>query len=192
MFISLLTFDIINLGGFVLKIFLPDLYIENFQRLSVDFLKQKKIKLLICDIDNTLVPYDQHKPNEEVVTFINKIKANDIILVLISNNKTDRVKEFADGLDLAIYPMAHKPLKKAYLQVLQEHNLDKSMVAAIGDQLLTDVLGAKRCGIYAILAKPLVKRDINYTKINRFIEKFVYWILTKFYGFDKGRFDEQV
>ena len=113
MFISPITFDIINLGGFVLKIFLPDLYIENFQRLNVDFLKQKKIKLLICDIDNTLVPYDQIKPDEEVITFINKIKANDIILVLISNNKTDRVKAFADGLDLAINPMAHKPLKKA-------------------------------------------------------------------------------
>ena len=39
-----------------------------------------------------------------------------------------------------------------------------------GDQILTDVIGANRVGMYSILTKPIDKRDIFVTKIKRPLE----------------------
>lgn len=176
----------------MLKIFVPDLYIENYTKLNIAYLKQRNIKLLVCDIDNTLVPFDQHYPDEGVFAFIKELKDNDITLVLISNNKLERVERFAKELHVRCYPSAHKPLKKTYLQVLKDHGLKADQVASIGDQLLTDVLGSKRCHILTILAQPLVKRDIKYTKINRFIEKGVYYLLERFDLLKRGEFSDDM
>ena len=176
----------------MLKIFVPDLYIKNYTKLNIAYLKQRNIKLLVCDIDNTLVPFDQHYPDEGVFAFIKEFKDNDITLVLISNNKLERVERFAKDLHVRCYPSAHKPLKKTYLQVLKDHGLKADQVASIGDQLLTDVLGSKRCQILTILAQPLVKRDIKYTKINRFIEKGVYYLLERFDLLKRGEFSDDM
>ena len=42
-----------------------------------------------------------------------------------------------------------------------------------GDQILTDVIGANRVGMYSILTKPIDKRDIIITKIKRPIEEII-------------------
>ena len=49
----------------------------------------------------------------------------------------------------------------------------------IGDQLLTDILGAGTFGIQTILVKPLKLSDAKKTRINRFFENS---ILTILYG----------
>ena len=176
----------------MLKLFLPDLYIKDYKDLKIDYLRNKGIKMLICDIDNTLVPFDQHYPDDGVFAFIEDLKKNDIIHVLISNNKTFRVKEFAKVLNFSYYPSVKKQLKITYRKVLNDFQIYKGEVATLGDQLLTDVLGSKRIGLLTILAKPLVTRDINYTKINRFIERYVYQLLERKGYLKRGVFDEQV
>jgi predicted HAD superfamily phosphohydrolase YqeG len=46
--------------------------------------------------------------------------------------------------------------------------------AVIGDQMLTDVLGGNRMGLFTILVLPINARDEGFfTKINRRIEKLV-------------------
>ena len=49
--------------------------------------------------------------------------------------------------------------------------LPNKNIAVIGDQLLTDVLGANRAGMYSILVKPINEKDILITKIKRPLEK---------------------
>ena len=174
----------------MLKLFVPDLYIKDYTKLNLNILLQHNIKVLVCDIDNTLVPFDQSHPTDEVIAFIDKIKKSSIIPVLISNNNADRVSLFAQNLDVVFYPFAQKPLKKTYLKVIQDYQIKPEEVACMGDQLMTDVFGANRSHCYTILTKPLVKRDIHYTKINRVIEKVVFFLLRVFKLFDKGEYDD--
>ena len=37
----------------------PKYYVSSFEHMSIERLKQQGIKLLLCDIDNTLVSYDE-------------------------------------------------------------------------------------------------------------------------------------
>lgn len=37
------------------KLFAPDYYIRTYRDLNLERLKQRNIKVLVCDIDNTLV-----------------------------------------------------------------------------------------------------------------------------------------
>ena len=41
----------------------------------------------------------------------------------------------------------------------------------MGDQLFTDVLGAKFCGLHSILTEPIVAHDWLGTRVLRFMER---------------------
>lgn len=72
--------------GYMLKLFTPNYYIRKYTSLRPEFLKEKGIKLLVCDIDNTLVPHDVALPDEEAKSFLKKMQEAGIRVVFISNN----------------------------------------------------------------------------------------------------------
>ena len=74
-------------------------------------------------------------------------------------------------LDIPYIYFAKKPLKYGFKKAKEILNIEENnTIAVIGDQVLTDVLGANRCNMYSILVKPLHNKDIFVTKINRLIE----------------------
>ena len=174
----------------MLKLFTPNYYIHKFNALRPDYLKEHGISLLVCDIDNTLVAHDVAHPDEEVLRFLNAIKASGIQIVFISNNVEERVKTFAKGLNIPYYPFAMKPLPKTYWRMLKDTGVKKQQVAMLGDQLLTDVLGANLAGLHTILTAPVVERDLACTKINRKVEQIVFTLLKKTNRLTKGEYNE--
>ena len=48
--------------------------------------------------------------------------------------------------------------------------------AMVGDQLFTDIYGARRAGVYAVLVEPLSPREFAGTKLLRRFER---WLLTR-------------
>ena len=168
----------------MLEIFVPDLYIRDYRDLNLEELKGKGIKALVIDIDNTLVPFDVAAPDADAAAFLQAVLDSGIKPVIISNNHEDRVATFLKDFPIDYYYESRKPLKKTYLRMMRDFDFKKEEVATIGDQLMTDVFGANRCGCYTILTHPLVKRDIFYTKPNRMMEKVVFYLLKK-----KGLFD---
>ena len=61
-----------------MNIFAPNYYVQSFKTLNIQKLHEMGIQLLLCDIDNTLVAYDEECPNQDVIDFINKLKMNGI------------------------------------------------------------------------------------------------------------------
>ena len=57
------------------EIFLPGLYVENISKRTADILKEKDIEGLILDVDNTLVPNHVAEADENVVNWIESMKA---------------------------------------------------------------------------------------------------------------------
>ena len=53
---------------------------------------------------------------------------------------------------------AHKPLTKNYIRAMELMGTDRSNTLFVGDQLFTDVWGAKRAGMRNILVKPIIRR----------------------------------
>lgn len=174
----------------MLKLFTPAYYISSYDKLKAEKLLKHNIQLLVCDIDNTLVPHDVAQPDKRAIEFLDHMKNAGIQVVLISNNVEARVATFAKDLDIPYYPFAKKPLSKTYEKMMQDTNMEAKHIAVIGDQLLTDILGGNRVHFYTILTAPVVERDLSFTKINRVFESIIFVLLKKFKKLTKGEFDE--
>ena len=163
----------------MIKLFLPKMYIKNFQCLNLDVLKVKGIKVLICDIDNTLAPHDEAKPTESAIAFIEKAKSMGFEIAVVSNNTKARVMTFCEDLDVYYVNSAKKPLPFGFMKIRKHFGVEKHQIAMMGDQLLTDMFGSNFYGVYSVLTSPLVIRDIAITKFNRRLENKIFDVLAK-------------
>lgn len=169
----------------------PKYYVSNFEHISIDRLKRNGIKLLLCDIDNTLVSYDEAHPSRSVVAFIDKVKRAGIEVALCSNATKERATRFSKDLNVSkTYYFSMKPLPRNFIKAMKSHGLKANQVAIIGDQMFTDILGGNLSGLYTILTAPIAVKDRGVTKINRFFENIVYSVLEKKGDFKKGEFDD--
>ncbi|OEF96371.1 YqeG family HAD IIIA-type phosphatase [Desulfuribacillus alkaliarsenatis] len=154
-----------------MKKFIPDLYVTNIHQIKPKDLKKRGIEGVLTDLDNTLVRWDEPATTQEVIQWFKELNDEGIKVVIISNNNEIRVKEFADPMNVSFIHKARKPLKKGFVTGLKMLQLPANKTAVIGDQVLTDVLGGNRMGMYTILVDPIGEKEFLMTKFNRRIEK---------------------
>ena len=70
------------------------------------------------------------------------------------------------------------------------YNYKDTEIAAIGDQLVTDIFGANRNKITSILINPIGEAEPVTTKFNRMIERQIYKRLLKKGLLEKGKYYE--
>jgi HAD superfamily phosphatase (TIGR01668 family) len=155
----------------LLKQFLPDEHVKSVLDITPAYLKEKGIKGIITDLDNTLVEWDRPLATPQLEKWFENMKKHNIRITIVSNNKENRVKLFADPLEIPFIYRAKKPLGRAFIQALRQMNINKEEAVVIGDQLLTDVLGGNRSGFHTILVVPVAQSDGFATKFNRFVER---------------------
>lgn len=175
-----------------MKLLKPDYYVSNFKKISLDRLKQEGIRLLLCDIDNTLVSSHDPDSNEDVIAFVNKVKEAGLDIAIVSNARGKRAKRFAKNLQIdELYYLSCKPLPFNFLRAMKIHDVQPNQTAILGDQLFTDILGGNLAGLYTILTKPISEKDKLMTVMNRKMEQLVFKELKRKYGFDKEVFDDE-
>ncbi|GIO27615.1 YqeG family HAD IIIA-type phosphatase [Ornithinibacillus bavariensis] len=155
----------------MLKRFLPNEHVKSIYEIDPLTLKEKGIKGIITDLDNTLVPWDVKEATPEVINWFKQMKDNGIKVTIISNNKEERVKMFSEPLGTPFVFSARKPLSRAFKTASRQMELKKEEIVVVGDQLLTDVLGGNSAGLYTILVVPIVQTDEKITQFNRKIER---------------------
>lgn len=154
-------------------IFYPNDYFKNVTEITYEYLKEKQIKALILDVDNTLIDYNRNL-SPEIIKWVTELKKNNIKMFILSNsNKKDKVEEVAKKLNLEYIHFGMKPLKKGFKKAKEKLNLDSKNIAVVGDQVFTDVIGANRTKMYSILVEPINEKDILVTLIKRPIENFI-------------------
>lgn len=151
----------------------PRAYFDNVKEISIEFLNKNNIKALILDVDNTILDFDK-KLLDGVDKWVENLKNEGIKFYILSNsNHIEKVKMVSETLNIPYFYFATKPLKRGFKKVLKELKMDNKNVAAVGDQIFTDVIGSNRCKLFSILVKPIGKKDILVTKIKRPIESFI-------------------
>ncbi|MGX7091293.1 YqeG family HAD IIIA-type phosphatase [Hutsoniella sourekii] len=135
------------------------------------------IQAVIVDLDNTLLAWNQYEHTQEMMDWVEGIRQEGIGIYLLSNNNYDRVMKVAQPLDLDFSSGALKPRRKYFKYALDELAVDPESVVVIGDQIITDVIGANRNHLKSILVKPMVPHDNIYTWFNRTIEKLAFKIV---------------
>ena len=148
----------------------PDFYCDNVRDVTLKFLEEHSIKGIILDVDNTLIDYYRNF-EDGTIEWVNNLKKAGIKFYIVSNsNKLDKVAYVAKTLEVPFIYFAKKPFKSGFLKAREKMELNVENIAAIGDQLMTDVIGANRCKMFSILVKPIAEKDIFITKIKRPIE----------------------
>ena len=153
--------------------FYPNEYLNSVKDITINLLDKNNIKALILDVDNTILDFDRKIP-EGIEEWCENLKNHNIKICILSNsNKKDKVKMVAEKLDLPYFCFATKPLKRGFIKAVELLNVKEENIAAVGDQIFTDVIGANRMHMFSILVKPIAKKDILVTKIKRPLENFI-------------------
>lgn len=157
----------------LLNRFRPTWMVESIYDLSPEQLKKQGIKVVLTDLDNTLIAWDNPSGTPQLHEWLKEMKKAKIPVVVVSNNKHERIKKALDELSLPFIARALKPLTRGINVALKRYHVKSSEVVLVGDQLMTDVLAANNAQIKSILVRPLVDSDAWNTKINRFFERLV-------------------
>ena len=149
--------------------FIPDIYQKSIFSIDYKKLKEQGIKILLYDLDNTLIERGNYQISEKTVELFNKLK-KDFEIYIVSNSINHRkLRLVALALEVSYIKDSRKPFKTGFKKLKLE-NIKPKEVAMIGDQVLTDVWGAKRMGYNTILIDPINNKEWLVTKINRVIE----------------------
>lgn len=168
---TLPTYEIKNGVCTMLNLFLPSEHVKSIFAITPEQLKEKGIKGIITDLDNTLVEWDRPHATPKLIEWFDEMRKNDILVTIVSNNNEQRVKSFSDPLGIPFIFQARKPMTRAFRKAIERMGIKREEAVVIGDQLLTDVFGGNRGGFHTILVVPVAQTDGFFTRFNRKIER---------------------
>lgn len=155
-----------------LETFYPNEIQESTYVIPFEEWKKKGYQGIIFDIDNTLVPHGADA-DERSIQLFQRLKSLGFETMLLSNNKEPRVKRFNQEIGTGYIYKAGKPGLKNYYKAMENMGTVPENTLFVGDQLFTDVWGAKRAGIYSILVKPINPKEEIQIVLKRYLEKIV-------------------
>lgn len=134
----------------------PDRLYAVYTDITPQMLQSWGIRLLLCDLDYTLAPRSVRRPDAQVLEWVNAMKAAGIEVMILSNNRSSvRVETFCRDMGITYVGHAGKPARRGYREAMEKAGVTARQTAMLGDKLLTDVLGAKRSGVLALMVEPL-------------------------------------
>lgn len=157
--------------------FRPRYTIDTIYHLDPKVLNNMGIKVVFSDLDNTLLAWNKFETAQEMADLHEKLAANGIKLMVLSNNNDERVGKVLNPYGIEFVARARKPFPFVLKEQLTKMGLDKDQVMLVGDQLMTDIIAGNTAGVNSVLVQPLVNTDKWNTRINRFLEKIVFGVL---------------
>ncbi len=158
----------------MLEKFYPSEIARSAYEIPYEKLYEEGYRGLIFDIDNTLVPHDAPADDRSVKLFA-RLKEIGFKCCLLSNNNENRVQMFNKDIHAFYISGAGKPSAKSYIKAVEMMDLSALNTVAVGDQLLTDILGAKNAGIRDILVTPIAAWEPMRIRIKRVAEKIIFF-----------------
>lgn len=151
--------------------YMPDFALEKAYDVTVESLNKHHIKVVFVDLDNTLIAWNNPDGTPEMRQWLHDLRDAGIPVVVVSNNKYERVKRAVEQFDIDFESFALKPFTFGINRALKKVDVKPEEVLMIGDQLMTDIRAAKRAGLKSALVKPLIQTDSINTQINRWRER---------------------
>jgi HAD superfamily phosphatase (TIGR01668 family) len=150
---------------------IPKLRVNRIFDIDLDDLYARGYRGIITDLDNTLVGAKVPLAYPELIAWFELVKKTGFQLIIVSNNHLARVSNFAVPLDLQFVHEARKPSLKPFQKAVKMMGLSNTETIVVGDQMLTDVYGGNRLGLFTVLVQPISVLDEGWTtRINRRVE----------------------
>lgn len=159
----------------MIKKLIPNFYYPSIYEMNLEEIYNSGIRLILTDLDNTLISYKETLPNVRIREWVKKAHNLGFEVIIVSNSRKTRVTTFAEALELPCVKFSTKPLKRGikkaiYKVASKKYHNDEILL--MGDQMMTDIFGGNRCKIKTVLIKPVDKKTDTFpTRWNRFWEK---------------------
>ena len=135
---------------------IPDQVFDRYTRITPQFLRERGVRLLLCDLDYTLAPRSVSAPDGALRAWLDRCREAGVTVAILSNNRSPRrVEAFCGALGIWYVGHAGKPSVKGFRRAMDQVGAGPEETAMLGDKLLTDVLGARRSGVKALMVEPL-------------------------------------
>ena len=139
----------------MLRLPVPDLLLPDIYAVTPELVRQRGLKLLLLDLDNTLSPYECDEPTDALRRWLGEMRSAGAEPFIFSNNRGGRPALFAEKLGVGFIGRAKKPSPRRLLALLDEKQLGKNEAALVGDQIYTDIFCAKNAGVLAVAVRPI-------------------------------------
>lgn len=149
----------------MLKLLIPRLYVESVFDIQPELLKNKGIRAVILDLDNTLIIRGEENAKPRILDWLESLRRNGFKLCIVSNNSRTKGGKIASALGLPGVFRAVKPRGRPFRKALALLGTKPVETAMVGDQLFTDILGGNRLGLYTVLVSSLGGPDFIMTRL---------------------------
>ena len=124
--------------------FKADKKFERFEDVTPGLLKKEGVKLLLCDLDNTLRLHSEKEPADELADWVKECQDNGIKIMVISNNgRKKMMQKFCEPLGINCVWWAKKPVSTKLTAAMDSLQIKPEETVMLGDKWSTDVLAAK-------------------------------------------------
>lgn len=151
----------------------PDEIARSIYEIDYERLWRAGYRTLIFDIDNTLGEWGCRALPEPAQALLRKLQAHGFAVGFLSNDGGKNRPQLTE--QLSPWPVlwrAGKPRTPGYTEMIALVKSTSAQTVMIGDQLFTDIWGAKRAGLYAILVAPVSPQtDSIWAKLRRPLER---------------------
>lgn len=152
----------------------PDLSVRSVHDLDDGALRRRGITALVYDLENTLCPWRDWNLDARTSALLRAVQERGMRVAILTNAWVPpghRVVRELGELGIPVVARARKPLRSGFRQALARLGVGPAQAAMIGDQLLTDVWGGKRAGLYTVLVDPVGPAESRPTAVNRWLER---------------------
>ena len=160
----------------LLHLVTPDEIVVRVEDIDVEALMARGIKAILLDFDNTICPWHSNHPEPEIARWIADAKDRMKFCIVSNTIRPRRLNHVAESLGIPAigrWFIGRKPFLGAFRAALKQLGLHSNETVMVGDQLLTDVMGGKRMGMYTVWVQPLEEREFAGTKVSRAIERML-------------------
>jgi HAD superfamily phosphatase (TIGR01668 family) len=161
---------------FIKRSLVPDATYNSMAAVPLQSLREMGFRAALLDLDNTIAEDRVTEPSSYTHQIIKDLTDAGFVCCIVSNAKSTRSSDFASALGVACVSYANKPSPKGVFRALQLLQVDAKDAVFFGDQIFTDIMAAKRAGVYAVLIEPVSKNEMIYIRVKRPFERIVRWI----------------
>jgi len=147
----------------------PDYNLDSIFDIDFDELEAKGIKIILSDLDSTVMPPKSAKFPDDVFMWISELKNRFDFAIVTNNNNKSYIDAVKTQCNYDIIYDAKKPSTKAIEEYLKEKDIKPDSAVMLGDRPLTDILAGKKLGMTTILVDSIIKDKEK--PIVRFVRK---------------------
>lgn len=150
----------------------PDFNLDSIYDIDIAELKSVGIKLILFDLDSTLMKSKSGKFSFKTLQFLNDLKTNFHLAIVTNNKNEEYISKARSQVDIPVYSKAKKPDTKILLLACKDFDVEPKYALMVGDRPLSDILGGKRAGMATILVDSISKDEENFiVRFARYLER---------------------